>query len=110
MPRIEADNDQTSVQEQRSLHILADMRALLDKMEDEHRNGKWFTNVVVISDGFAADGEPDFDVVTAEESTLTVVVGMLGMAQIMAVSQGLKPVEPDERPPQPTAKPSRLLS
>jgi len=110
MPRIDADNDHVSVAETRSLQILSDLRQHLEKMEAEHRSGKLFSNVVIVSDGFAADGEPDFDVITAEESALTVVVGMLGMAQIMAVSQGMRAEDPDDRIVKPVAKTNRLLS
>lgn len=109
MPRIEADNDDADDQDRtRSSLVIEGLRQQLDDLEAQHREGKSFRNVVMVVDAVDPAGEPDFGVMTADDSLLTTVVGMLALAQTVSATQGLK-IEDSEIIPKPPKPTSRLM-
>lgn len=96
MPQIEADNDDADGGLARSQLVLAGLREQLEALEQQHRDGKQFRNVVIVVDAVDPAGDPDFGVMSAEDSLLTTVVGMLALAQTVSATQGLRLDEVEE--------------
>lgn len=97
MPRIEPDNDDDQGRV-RSRQVLDGLREQLEALEQQSREGKQFRNIVMVVDAVDNTGEPDFGVITAEDSHLTTVVGMLALAQAVSAQNGLRMEELEEVP------------
>lgn len=104
MPRISANDDTDDPAQVRSQQVIDGLREHVETLIAQHREGKLFRNIVMVVDGVDPDGEPDFGVMSAEDSHLTTVVGMLALAQVVSSTQGLKIDEVEEvvvKPKQP---------